>query len=48
MPDIIQPFKAVGVQDRKDEIYWDGLAECYQRGCKHHMLTQMTSKPAAK
>ena len=32
MPDIIQPFKAFGIEQRKDEIYWDGLAECYHRG----------------
>jgi len=32
MPDVIQPFAALGVQDRKDEIFWDGLAECYHSG----------------
>jgi len=32
MPDVIQPFAAFGVQDRKDEIFWDGLAECYHSG----------------
>ncbi|EOD13540.1 hypothetical protein EMIHUDRAFT_451975 [Emiliania huxleyi CCMP1516] len=32
MPDIIQPFRAFGVVDRKDEIYWDGLAEAYKSG----------------
>lgn len=31
-PDIIQPFKAFGRERRKDEIYWEGLAECYQSG----------------
>ena len=32
MPDIIQPFSGVGVADVKDELYWDGLAECYLSG----------------
>ena len=32
MPDIIQPFARFGGADVKDEIYWDGLAECYNRG----------------
>ncbi len=32
MPDIIQPFARFGGADVKDEIYWDGLAECYKRG----------------
>eukprot|EP00316_Scyphosphaera_apsteinii_P004117 CAMPEP_0119315264 /NCGR_PEP_ID=MMETSP1333-20130426/35068_1 /TAXON_ID=418940 /ORGANISM="Scyphosphaera apsteinii, Strain RCC1455" /LENGTH=397 /DNA_ID=CAMNT_0007320565 /DNA_START=38 /DNA_END=1231 /DNA_ORIENTATION=+ len=32
MPDIIQPFSALGIMERKDAVYWDGLAECYHRG----------------
>jgi len=32
MPDIIQPFSAFGVEDVKDEAYWNGLIECYKRG----------------
>jgi aryl-alcohol dehydrogenase-like predicted oxidoreductase len=32
MPDIVQPFRIFGKQDVKDEIYWEGLAECYHRG----------------
>lgn len=32
MPDVIQPLRAFGVVDLKDEIYWDGLAECYHLG----------------
>jgi pyridoxine 4-dehydrogenase len=32
MPDVIQPLRAFGVVDSKDEIYWDGLAECYHLG----------------
>jgi pyridoxine 4-dehydrogenase len=32
MPDIVQPFKRFGVESNKDEIYWEGLAECYNRG----------------
>lgn len=32
MPDIVQPFKVFGVEDNKDEAYWDGLAECYHLG----------------
>mmetsp|Transcript_981 Transcript_981/g.2100 ORF Transcript_981/g.2100 Transcript_981/m.2100 type:complete len:373 (-) Transcript_981:207-1325(-) len=31
-PDLIQPFKAFGRENRKDELYWEGLAECYQSG----------------
>ena len=31
-PDIIQPFKAFGLERRKDEEYWDGLARCYEEG----------------
>jgi len=31
-PDIIQPLKAFGVENRKDEIYWEGLAECHTSG----------------
>jgi pyridoxine 4-dehydrogenase len=32
MPDIIQPFARFGKTEVKDEIYWDGLIECYKRG----------------
>jgi len=32
MPDIVQPFRAFGVEDRRDEVFWDGLAECYLSG----------------
>mmetsp|Transcript_8637 Transcript_8637/g.12679 ORF Transcript_8637/g.12679 Transcript_8637/m.12679 type:complete len:437 (+) Transcript_8637:37-1347(+) len=32
MPDIVQPLKGFGVKSNKDEIYWEGLAECYNRG----------------
>jgi len=32
MPDIVQPFKGFGLTSNKDEIYWEGLAECYNRG----------------
>jgi pyridoxine 4-dehydrogenase len=34
MPDIVQPLTKLFGQkaERKDEIYWDGLAECYHRG----------------
>lgn len=31
-PDIIQPLKAFGIEERKDRLYWSGLAECYKRG----------------
>ena len=31
-PDLIQPFKSFGIEKRKDELYWDGIAECYQSG----------------
>jgi pyridoxine 4-dehydrogenase len=32
MPDIVKPFKFLGNDKSHDEIYWDGLAECYHRG----------------
>jgi pyridoxine 4-dehydrogenase len=32
MPDIVRPFKSFGLNPAKDELYWDGLAECYHRG----------------
>jgi len=32
MPDIVQPFRVFGVEDRRDEVFWDGLAECYLSG----------------
>lgn len=32
MPDVIQPFRAIGVTDPKDEVYWEGLAEAYKLG----------------
>jgi len=32
MPDIVQPLRAFGKVETKDRIYWDGLAECYNRG----------------
>lgn len=31
-PDIIQPLKILGLEERKDELYWEGLARCYQSG----------------
>lgn len=31
-PDIIQPFKAFGLERRKDEEFWEGLAQCYEKG----------------
>lgn len=32
MPDIVKPFRFLGDDKSNDEIYWDGLAECYHRG----------------
>lgn len=32
MPDIIQPFSAFGIKNRREEAHWDGLAECYHSG----------------
>jgi len=32
MPDVIQPFKVFGVENRREEAHWDGLAECYHEG----------------
>merc|ERR1719359_1398381 len=32
MPDIIQPFARFGVENRREEQHWDGLAECYHSG----------------
>lgn len=31
-PDVIQPLKAFGLERRKDEEYWEGLAECFEMG----------------
>jgi pyridoxine 4-dehydrogenase len=31
-PDIIQPLKAFGREKSKDELYWEGIAECYTEG----------------
>mmetsp|Transcript_38705 Transcript_38705/g.125156 ORF Transcript_38705/g.125156 Transcript_38705/m.125156 type:complete len:354 (-) Transcript_38705:110-1171(-) len=31
-PDLIQPLKAFGLERRKDEEYWEGLARCYEMG----------------
>jgi pyridoxine 4-dehydrogenase len=31
-PDIIQPFKAIGLERRKDEEFWEGLARCQELG----------------
>jgi pyridoxine 4-dehydrogenase len=32
MPDIVHPLRFLGMDESKDSIYWDGLAECYHRG----------------
>jgi len=32
MPDVIQPFKALGVERRNEEAHWEGLAACYHAG----------------
>jgi pyridoxine 4-dehydrogenase len=32
MPDVIQPFAAFGIENRREEAHWDGLAECYRLG----------------
>lgn len=32
MPDIVQPLRFLGKEDNKNKIYWEGLAECYNRG----------------
>lgn len=31
-PDVVQPLRALGWEERKDEAYWDGLAQCYELG----------------
>ena len=31
-PDIIQPLKPFGLERRKEEEYWDGLARCVEQG----------------
>lgn len=31
-PDVLQPFAAIGIEQRKDATYWEGLAECYKEG----------------
>jgi pyridoxine 4-dehydrogenase len=32
MPDIVQPFRFLGLGKSKDEVYWKGLAECHRLG----------------
>eukprot|EP00562_Extubocellulus_spinifer_P029481 CAMPEP_0178717594 /NCGR_PEP_ID=MMETSP0699-20121125/22017_1 /TAXON_ID=265572 /ORGANISM="Extubocellulus spinifer, Strain CCMP396" /LENGTH=437 /DNA_ID=CAMNT_0020367459 /DNA_START=141 /DNA_END=1454 /DNA_ORIENTATION=- len=32
MPDIVKPLRFMGLDDSYDEIYWDGIAECYHKG----------------
>lgn len=32
MPHIVQPLRFMGMGKSQDEIYWDGLAECYHQG----------------
>jgi len=34
---ISQPFKIFGYVDNKDEIYWEGLAQCYHEGLIEHV-----------
>ena len=31
-PDLIQPLGALGIERRKDEEFWEGLARCYELG----------------
>ena len=31
-PDILQPFKPLGFERRKDEEFWEGLARCHELG----------------
>ena len=30
--DVVQPLSYFGIENVKDELYWDGLAECYHSG----------------
>ena len=32
MPDIVKPFRAFGLGESFDEVYWEGLAQCYNMG----------------
>jgi len=32
MPDVVQPLRSFGKVETKNSIYWDGLAECYNKG----------------
>jgi len=32
MPDIVQPGRLFGYEDKKDKTYWEGLARCYELG----------------
>jgi len=32
MPDIVKPFRFLGMDESLDEVYWEGLAECHRRG----------------
>lgn len=32
MPDVVKPLRAFGMGKCYDEVYWEGLAECYNQG----------------
>jgi pyridoxine 4-dehydrogenase len=32
MPDIVKPFRVFGMGKSFDEVYWEGLADCYNQG----------------
>ncbi|KAL7531746.1 hypothetical protein ACHAXR_009830 [Thalassiosira sp. AJA248-18] len=34
---ISQPFKIIGYVDNKDELYWEGMAQCYHEGLVKHI-----------
>mmetsp|Transcript_640 Transcript_640/g.1035 ORF Transcript_640/g.1035 Transcript_640/m.1035 type:complete len:196 (-) Transcript_640:382-969(-) len=50
MPDIVKPLRFLGVDKSYDEVYWDGLVECYHRGLvknvfSHRQTQQCTANP---
>ena len=44
-PDIIQPLKSFGLERRKDEEYWEGLARCYELGLAANVGVCVVGRP---
>lgn len=47
-PDVLQPFAALGLERRKDETYWEGLAEAYKQGLVRNVGVSNYGPPLLK